>query len=450
MSLLVFAFLASTAIRAEGVEDDAIRRLQDYLRIDTINPPGNESRAVDFFAHALDAEGIPYVRVEPEPGRASLVARLRGADEPALMLLNHSDVVPADARHWDRDPLSGDIGDGNLHGRGALDMKGTGIIQFEVFLALHRDPRPMRRDILFVVVADEEAGGRLGAGYLVRSRRDLISNVGWVLTEGAGGTRTGAVTSFGIEVSQKAPLWLKIVATGTPGHGAAPPAVYSTVRLIRALDKLANWRFKPNVLPIVDQTFKSIAENVAQPKQHQFLDIAHALQDPVFATQLQSEDPLLSGTTQNTCSITRLEGSSKINVIPAEASAELDCRLLPGQKVDDFIHLLEQIFDDHSLRIETIMSANPTSSPIDTELFRSISEVIQERYPDSRLVPTFSNGFTDSRYFRELGIVSYGFEPAIIPAELDDSVHGNNEQIPLISVMQGFHDLLEIVQRVSY
>lgn len=445
------ACLLAGATYAGGMEDDPIQRLRDYLRIDTINPPGHESRAVDFFAHTLDAEGIPYVRIEPEPGRATLVARLRGGPEPALMLLNHSDVVPADALHWSHDPLSADIADGNLYGRGALDMKGTGIIQFEVFLTLHRDPRPLRRDVLFVVAADEEAGGRLGVGNLVRSRRDLIDNVGWVLTEGAGATRTDGKTSFEIEVTQKAPLWLKVVATGPAGHGAAPPAVYSTTRLIRALAKLADWRFQPQVLPVVDKTFKSLADNATPSKRQQYRDMARALRDPLVASQLQIDTPLLSAITQNTCSITRLEASSKINVIATEASAELDCRLLPGQKVDDFMRQLEQILDDHSLRIEPILTTtNPTSSSIDTELFRTIATVIKDRYPGSTLTPTLSYGFTDSRYFRELGIVSYGFEPAIIPAELGETVHGNDERIPLEGVRQGFHDLLEIVQRVSY
>ena len=182
------------ALAAPGPDPEAaLARLAYYLRIDTINPPGNESRAVAFLAKIFDAEGIAYETFEATPGRGSIVARLPGGDQPALMLLNHSDVVPADANAWVVPPLSGAERDGYLYGRGALDTKGLAMIQLEAFLALHRSGRALDRPVLFATTADEEAGGYFGAGWMVRQRPDLIADVGFVLNEGGGGRIQGCL-----------------------------------------------------------------------------------------------------------------------------------------------------------------------------------------------------------------------------------------------------------------
>jgi acetylornithine deacetylase/succinyl-diaminopimelate desuccinylase-like protein len=172
---------------ATALQDQAVRWLQSYIRVDTFNPPGNEAAGVQFFKAILDAEGIPYETVESAPGRANIWARLEGGDQPALMLLHHMDVVPANKASWHTDPLSGEIKEGYVYGRGALDTKSSGILHLAAFVALHRSKMALNRDVIFVATADEEAGGFFGVGWLVKNRPELFKGVGSVINEGAGG-----------------------------------------------------------------------------------------------------------------------------------------------------------------------------------------------------------------------------------------------------------------------
>ena len=436
--------------QTESLEDESIARLQQYLRIDTTNPPGNESRAVEFFGRLLEAEGIPYETAESAPGRGNLWARLEGSDEPALVLLNHTDVVPADESHWSVDPLAGEIRNGVLYGRGALDMKTTGMLQFQAFVALHRAGRPLRRDVVFVATADEEAGGFFGAGWLVDNRPEIFDNVGFLLNEGGNGSRDGDSVVFGVEVTQKVPLWLRLVASGEPSHGSTPRVTSSVSRLLAALSKIDAYEFEPRIIPAVATYFRALAETESEPKRGQFLNLDQSVRDPAFLRQLQLESPFLHALTRNTCAVTRLEGSNKINVVPPEAAAEIDCRLLPDQDQEEFVAQLKSIIGDSQVAIETMMSFTPAVSSTDTELYRAIETVCQEHFPTARVIPMVSTGFTDSHFFRDLGIVSYGFDPTIIPTDIESTIHGNDERVPVESVRQGVRRFLEILELFVY
>lgn len=442
-------------IHAQGVdlttlENEAVQRLQEYLRVNTINPPGNESRAVQFFAEILGAEGIPFDTAESSPGRGNIWARLEGGSEPALVLLHHSDVVPADEEYWDVPPLSGVIRDGYIYGRGALDTKAGGIIHLQAFLALHRMGRRLNRDVIFMATADEEAGGFFGAGWLVENRPQIFEDVGWLLNEGGGGKALEGRNEFGVEVTQKVPLWLRLVATGQPGHGSTPRVTSAVNRLIRALGNIRNHAFEPRIVPAVDAYFKSIAEYASEDWSSSFRNMAEAVQDPEVLLELQLHNPLLHALTRNACSITMLEGSSKINVVPPEASAQLDCRLLPDQDAAAFIEELRSTIDDPAVDIETIMVFSPAVSSTDTDLYRAMERVTKRHFPDAAFVPSVSAGFTDSHFFRDLGIVSYGFFPTLIPFEDGGGVHGNNERISVENVKRGTRIMLEILQAVVH
>jgi acetylornithine deacetylase/succinyl-diaminopimelate desuccinylase-like protein len=209
---LALAVPASAQVDVSSLQDAAVGWLQRYIRVDTVNPPGNEIAGARFLASILDAEGIPYEIVESAPGRGNLWARLKGGSEPALILLHHMDVVPADRRFWKTDPLSGDISGGYIYGRGALDTKSTGIVHLAAFIALHRSKVALKRDVIFMATADEEAGGDLGVGWLVKNRPELFKGVGAVINEGGGGQVAGGQPQFGIEVTQKVPYWFRVTA----------------------------------------------------------------------------------------------------------------------------------------------------------------------------------------------------------------------------------------------
>lgn len=439
-------------IDLSALEEEAVCRLQEFVRVDTINPPGNESRGADFFAKIFEAEGLPYETVESAPGRGNIWARLDGGTEPALLLLNHMDVVPADEEYWGLPPLSGEIRDGYIYGRGTLDMKSMGILELQAFLALHRMGKPLNRDVIFMGTADEEAGGFYGAGWLSEHRPDAFQGAGLLLNEGGGGQIRNGKRQFTVEVTQKVPLWVRLVAAGRAGHGSTPPpdAESAVAHLIRALSRIQEHRFPPRITPAVDAYFKAMAPHVDEEWRQSFMDMGPAVKDPAFMTKLQQYGRLYYALTCNTCSITRLEGSGKINVIPPSSSAEIDCRLLPDQDPEEFLTTLRFIIDDPSITIERIMGFTPAVSTTDTELYRAIERVCNRHFPDAPVIPSVGSGFTDSHFFRDLGISCYGFLPALVAAEDWGRIHGNDERISVENVKLGTRLMLEIVQEVVY
>ena len=450
LPLLLAGAVSGQVVDAGRMQDDAVRRVQEYLRVNTINPPGNEARGVDFFRRIFEAEGIRYETVEPAPGRGNIWARLEGGPEPALVLLHHMDVVPADAVFWDTDPLSGEERGGQIYGRGALDTKTLGILHLEAFLALHRSGRPLRRPVIFMATADEEAGGLLGAGWLVANRPELFGGVGLLLNEGGAGSESGGRRVFEVEVTQKVPLWVRIVARGEPGHGSMPRPASAVTRLVRALDNLRRHSFAARLVPPVEAYLKARANAGMGPFTDRLGDPATAVRDAAFLNRLQAENPFLAALTRNTCTITRLEGSPKINVVPPQAAAEVDCRLLPDQDPDAFMKQLEGVLGDATLRIETIMAFSPAVSSTDTDLFRAIAAVTRRHFPQATLLPSVQTGFTDSHFFRDLGITSYGYSPILVPGPDAAGVHGNNERVSVENIRRGVVVMLDVVQAVVY
>ena len=455
LSLAASTVALATALGAQGttdlakLQDEAVRRTQEYLRINTSNPPGNEALTMQYFARIFQAEGIEFDTASSAPGRGNIWARIKGGSEPALVLLHHMDVVPAEPKYWDVDPFASTIRDGDIFGRGALDTKALGIVQLEAFLALHRSKAVLTRDVIFMATADEEAGGAFGAGWIVKNHPEAFKGAGMVLNEGGDGSVEDGRQQFGIEVTQKVPYWFRIVSTGEPGHGSMPPVASSVNRLIRAMNNLQTHEFAPRILPAVDAYFKALAPNAAPQWRSAFGDMAKAVQDRGTLLRLQVESPGLAALTRNACSITMLQGSSKINVIPPEASAQLDCRLLPDQDPKEFIADLARIFNDPALRIEQIMGFTAAVSPMDNPLYKAIEAVTRRHYPKASIVPAVSTGFTDSHFFRDLGIASYGYAPFLIPESQGSGVHGNNERISVENVRTGTAMMLEIVEAMS-
>jgi acetylornithine deacetylase/succinyl-diaminopimelate desuccinylase-like protein len=443
------ALLVVTAALSAEADNDALRRLRAYISVDTTNPPGNETRGVAFFSTIFEKEGIPYEFAESAPGRGNIWARLQGGDEPALVLLHHMDVVPATARAWDTDPLNAVEKDGYLYGRGALDTKALGIMHLEAFLALHRSGRQLSRDVIFLATADEEAGGAYGAGWLVRQRPDLFEDVGFLLNEGGGGRRSGNQIVFAVEVAQKVPVWLRLIAQDTPGHGSMPRTTSAPGRLVTALERIQQSAFEPRILPSVRTMFASLA-TTAEPEWQKLLqNIDEAVRKPAFLLRLQAEKPHLHALIRNTCSITVLSGSNKINVVPPEACAELDCRVLPDQDPDAFMDTIRERISDNAIRIEKIMAFSAAASTSDSTLFHVLEMVSKEHYPEASVIPSVAAGFTDSHFFRDLGIVSYGYSPAVIPEEDFSRVHGNNERISVETFRQGVRMMTDIVKTFS-
>lgn len=423
---------APTADLAQ-IGERTVELLQEYLRIDTVNPPGNEIRAARFLARVLEREGIDYEVFEASPGRANVVARLRGDGSlgGGIVLLNHTDVVPADERFWSTPPFAGEIVNGQIVGRGAVDMKGYGLVQLMAMVALKRSGLPLGRDVVFLATAAEETGGQEGAGYVVGRRPELLRGVEFVLTEGGSMRRIGGRTAHFVEVTQKTPLWLRLRASGVAGHGSQAIRDSAANRLVRALERIRTYRPQIRLVPPVAEMLRASAPLSAEPERARALgEIERHLGDPVFMDLLAQQ---YGNLLRNTIAITVLEGSSKTNVISSEAVAELDCRLLPGENPDLFLATLRDVIDDPDIRIETLLRFGPSRSPADTALWRAIEEVARRRDPQALLVPSVVAGFTDAHYFREKGIVAYGWSP-LLSTPSDGAAHGVNESVSVDAV----------------
>jgi acetylornithine deacetylase/succinyl-diaminopimelate desuccinylase-like protein len=450
--LSLAAMERAVAAEDRALEQEALSLLTQYLRIDTTNPPGNEIRAAEFFKAIFDREGIESQVFESAPGRGNIYARIKGdGSKKAVVLMSHMDVVPVDRRHWSVDPFAAVIKDDYLWGRGTLDVKGMGIVELMAMLALKRQGIALKSDVVFLGTADEEAGGAMGAGYMVREHFDLVRDAGLVLNEfgfiSVGDD--GNARYYGASPAEKAPFWLKLTATGTPGHGSSPRPDSAVLRLVEALHRIAAYQTALSVDPVAQKFYADIADLDPSPdKRERLKNLRASLQDPAFAAEF-IRDLRNNATVRNTISITMLEGSNKVNVIPAEATAQLDVRLLPTQDPALFLNDLRQVIADDAIRIDIVLSFAPSASPTDSEFFKVLEGVAGELDPGVKVTTPLLTGFTDCHFFREKGIPCYGFIPFRLPAKELGGVHGNDERVSLENVKFGTRTMVEIVRRLA-
>ena len=421
--------------------------LRRYIRIDTTNPPGNEAAAAQFLQAFLKQEGIEATLYESAPGRANLYARLKGdGSKKALMLVHHLDVVPAQASEWSIPPFEGEIRDGYLWGRGSMDNKGPGIMEVLAFVMLKRLGVPLRRDVVLAAMADEEQGGAKGARFMVDQHFDVLQDVEYALNEGGGILQNADKQSFySIEFAQKVPLWLRVTAKGPTGHTSMPKHEASTHRLIRALARLEQYEFPLVVVPAVQSVFIRRAEKMPPEKRDAYRNLERSLQDAAFRDEFM-KDPQNAIMVRNTLAVTMLNGSTKENVYPGQASAVLDLRLLPGQDPSQVITTLEKVMNEPSTTVEPMLSSMAHASPVDTELFQMIETVVHRHDSGARLMPNFLSGFTDCNTLRSKGIICYGFMPMRIALSDIERIHGRDERIATEELGQGTLLLHELVR----
>ncbi len=435
----------------EKAGKEATDLLAQYLRIDTTVPPGNEQKGAEWLASILKKDGIESKILETAPGRACIYARMEGTGKKKpIVLLNHIDVVPAKAEDWTHNPFAGEIHDGELWGRGAIDMKSLGIMELECMLLLKRNGIKLDRDIIFIGTPDEEVGGEFGAGWFVKNHADLVSGAEFLLNEGFSieTDSTGKATYWGVDFAEKSPCWLEIKTRGAAGHASMPLANSATNRLVRALSKIdaAGPNFK--LLPPVKEYFEKIAQFETGEVRKAYENIESSVKDPAMESLLL-KDVLKSSTLRNTRSLTVLNAGYKTNVIPAEAFAQLDCRLLPNVTKEEFIEWIKKIIDDPEVTINVLEFEKSTPSPIDTELFSAIKKVAAEESAQIPVVPVVVPWFTDSHWFRELGITAYGFMPFEIDKVHMATMHGKDERIPLSAIENGVRRLYKILLEVG-
>jgi len=436
------------------MQHESIDLLSQYLKIDTTNPPGNEHKGTAFFAGIFEKEGVDYTVYEPDgalgKGRCSISARISGSgEEDPLILLNHIDVVPAEKEQWHCDPFGGEVRDGFVHGRGALDMKSQGIMELLAFLSVHRSGEVLKRDLIFLAVADEEVGGIYGVDFLLKNYPGEFSS-GLVLNEGGFGVNNllpdNRLVIF-VAAGEKASNWMQISAEGPPGHGSVPKPDNALERLIRGLNRLQQMDNPMVITETMAAYFKRLADgwDFLKPFQEDGREetLKKCLTESGFA-----DIPQMSAMLRNTVSTNVISAGGSVNVIPSRAEAKLDVRILPGQDPDAFKTRIEEQLGDDGLTVTSITKDHALASPVATPEFAAIEEVFKRRFPEAVVAPSLVFGSTDSRFFREKGMISYGVCPMMLAMEDIRMIHGIDEKISEENMVQGTEIYTEIVEKL--
>jgi acetylornithine deacetylase/succinyl-diaminopimelate desuccinylase-like protein len=417
-------------------EDEVVAICRDLIRIDTTNPgdhsgPG-ERRAAEYVAGLLSEVGITPAVLESHPKRTSLVARIEGTDssKPALLIHGHLDVVPANASDWKHDPFAGDVEDGCVWGRGAVDMKDMDAMMLAVVRDRLRNNRRPKRDIVLSFNADEEAGGNWGARYLVEQHRDLFDGVTEAIGEVGGfSVNVGSQRLYAVQTAEKGLAWMRLSATGTAGHGSMIHNDNAVTTLAEAVGRVGRHQW-PTQLPQATETFLTQAA--------QALGTTFNPADPAaIIRRLGGMSKMIGATTQHTANPTGLKAGYKVNVIPQTAEAELDGRFLPGREEEFFAKLDELLgkevtreFIHHDIALETTA---------DGDLWDAMVQSLRAEDPDATVVPYCLSAGTDAKWFSKIGIRCFGFSPLQLTPDLDFSgmFHGIDERVPTSGLQFG-------------
>ncbi len=435
----------------EDFGEMALKVLSEYLKIDTTVPPGNETRGAKYLKSVLEKEGIKAELFETAPGRSIVYARLKGnGKKKGVILLNHIDVVPAEAKDWKHPPFSGEVHDGELWGRGAIDMKSMGVIELVAMIMLKRSGVELDRDIIFLGTPDEEVGGEFGAGWFQKNKPEIIKSAEFLLNEGfpIEANEKGEAKYWGVDFAEKSVLWLELSAEGPAGHASMPIPGSATYRLVRALKNVEGVGANFKLLPEVEEYFTNIADTEDEATKKIYSDIAHSIKNKKHTDRILS-DLLKSSMLRNTISLTVMKAGYKTNVIPALAMAQLDCRLLPGVKKDEFISWIKEIINDPTIKIKVLEWNKSDPSRMDTDMVKAIKSVAREEDSKVPVVPVIVPWFTDSHWFRELGVQAYGFQPFEVDKEHFATMHGKDERIPVRSLKRGVDRMYKILLKVA-
>ncbi len=425
----------------KAATDEATGYLVNLVKFDTTNPPGNELECAEYLAQLLAEEGIEPRVLESKPGRANIVARLRGdGSKKPLLLMSHLDVVTADASRWEAPPFSGEIRDGFIWGRGTLDTKGLTVMHMLAMLLLKRQDAALKRDIILMASADEETGGKYGAAWLVDNHFEKIE-AEFALNEGGIGMDMNGKTLFLCANAEKGMTWAKLTARGRPGHGSLPHDDNATLHMSRAIEKISKYRPKITTT----DTFRNFTAAFSR------LDArGHVLKlvgKPGIGRLILKlvKDDFIKVMVQTTITPTTIKGGVKVNVIPDHCELALDCRIVPGVTRDGLERTILGLVDSDKIRLDFEVFSAASESRIDTEMFSVLEKVLTANHPGSVTGPFMLPGGTDSRFLRAKGIPAYGFNPGVLSKEDIASIHGDNEKISIENISHGLQTMYHVV-----
>ena len=426
--------------------------LQQLLRFDTTNPPGNEAACVRHIADLLTAQGIESQLFARDDARPNLLARLPGAGQaPPLLLYGHVDVVTTVDQHWTHPPFSGDIADGFVWGRGTLDMKGGVAMMIAAFMRAHAQGITPPGDVLLLVVTDEEAGGRYGAGFMIQEHPELFAGVRYAIGELGGYTSyLNGHKYYPVQIAEKSGCGTMAIFRGPGGHGSMPLRGGAMAGLGRALQILDRSRLPVHITPGVRLMIEALAEPLPADEREQLLRLLDPAQTDAVLDQLGDFGRWLEPLLHNTFNATIVEGGHKSNVVPAEVRLRLDIRILPGQNCAGVHAELRALLGpDVELELQRMGGKGVSPENPDMGLFATLADILRQADPDALPVPAIMPAGTDGRWFSELGIQTYGYLPMNLPPEIEfmNSLHAADERIPVASMNFGTDVMFSLLQR---
>src|SRR5579872_189507 len=411
--------------------DEALKFLSDLIKINTSNPPGNETRAAEYIKGVLAAEGIPSQIYESAPGRGNLVARLKGnGKKKPLLLMGHLDVVGVERDKWSLDPFAAIAKDGYLYGRGSHDDKAMDAANLEILLLLHRMKVPLDRDVILLAEAGEEGTTQFGIDFMVANRWEEIA-CEFALNEGGNTPEEGGKVAYvGVSTTEKVPRGIKLVAHGTSGHGSAPRVDNAIVHLAAAVAKVGTWEAPMRLNETTRRFFQQLAL-ISPPEQARLY--AH-VEDPAVQQKLHETDPAYYSMLRTSLAPTIINGGFRSNVIPAEAEARLDVRALPDEDMTALKAQLTRLINDRQVEIidaetQFLRPATPPSG-LNTDAFHALERAQQKVFPGVLTIPILQAGATDSSELRAKGVQAYGIGTS---SSADDRkrIHGNDERVDI-------------------
>ena len=449
--MLLCALPLGRAASASDMYDEPAQAAKELLSrlvaADTSNPPGNEARAVELGAKLLEQAGIGFQMTEFAPGRKNLVARLKGkGTKPPLLLIAHTDVVGAQGQAWTSDPHTMTESNGYWTGRGVHDDLGMAAVELETLILLKKTGARLNRDVIVAWTGDEESGGS-GIRALLHASSASVA-AAFAVNEGGGLVlgEDGKPKYVGLQTAEKIYQDFELIARGPTGHASIPMPGNAIARLARAVDRLAARPFPARLLPVT-RAYLSARSAAEAPAMAAAMKALAAAEGPLPAEALKTveADPLMSAQLRTTCVPTLLSGGTRVNALPAEAKANLNCRILPDESIEETRKALADAIDDSAIEIKGVsdFGASPPS-PIDGEFPEAVRRVIQKRWPGLPIMPIMSASATDSRYLRAAGIKAYGFDPIGVSEADERREHGVDERIRETSLKQG----LELMHRL--
>ncbi len=429
---------------------DPVAVLGDLIRIDTTNPPGNEAAAIEMIRRLLEEAGIEPVILSRDPARPNLVARITGRGEaPPFLMQGHVDVVPTADQQWERDPFGGEIVDGYMWGRGALDMKGAVVMMLHAFIRLATSGMKPAGDIILAVVSDEEASGLHGARFLVEEHPDLFTGVKYCIGEFGGfPLRMGETMFCPIQVAERLSIRFDLTITAEGGHGSMPRRGAAMAKLGRLLTALDRKRMPIHISPATRLMVEGMVGHTSGVTQRVLQMLLNERSAAAAFRLLPGQLGILEPVFRNTVSPTIVRGGDKHNVIPGQIDITLDGRMVPASSPEQMAAELHDIVGNDVI-VDYTVDGEPGPSRPDLGLFPLLSRVMTARDDNLVPVPFLMPAVTDGRWFAQLGIQPYGFTPLLVPEdfEFQKYTHAANERVPVRAIEAGAEILYDLLQR---